>query len=141
MRVMVMIKATADCEAGVLPAERVLAGMMAINGELARSGVLLAAGGLTPSALGARVHLPGRTRGEVTAVDGPFEASRDLVAGFWLWQVRSMEEALEWARRIPNPENLATEIELRPVLAGDDPGETLTPERRARAQARARTGH
>jgi hypothetical protein len=137
MRVMVIIKADADIEAGKLPSERALAEMVKFNEQLVRSGIMLAGEGLHPSAKGKRVRLAGKQK---VVVDGPFAEAKELVAGFWLWQVRSMDEAVEWAKRIPNPENQETEIELRPVFEADDFGEALSPELRAQeARLRAQT--
>ena len=144
MRVMVMVKATADSEAGVMPSEELLAAMGAFNEELVKAGVMLAGEGLHPSAKGKRVRFSGRQR---TVIDGPFAETKELVAGFWLWQVKSMEEAIEWARRCPNPMPTDSEIEIRPVFEAEDFGAEFTPELRAqedrlRAQVeqRARAG-
>lgn len=127
MRYMAIIKATAASEAGVLPSRRVLTEMGRFNEQLANAGVLLAGEGLKPSSHGTRVRHDGQTR---SIVDGPFAETRELIAGFWLWQVRSREEALEWARRIPNPDNECFEVELRPVFEAEDFGDALTPELR-----------
>jgi hypothetical protein len=140
MRVMVMVKATADSEAGVMPTEEMFAEMGRFNEELVKAGVLLAAEGLTPSAKGARVRFSGSAR---TVVDGPFAETKELVAGFWLWQVRSMDEAIEWVRRCPNPMPGDSEIEIRPVFEAEDFGAEFTPElreqeERLRAQVAAR---
>lgn len=129
MRVMVLIKATADTEAGAMPSEELLADMTTFNEELADAGVMLAGEGLKPSAEGARVRFSGTER---TVVDGPFAETKELVAGFWLWQVGSLEEAVEWARRIPNPTGEEGEVEIRPVFEADDFGDELTPELRER---------
>ncbi len=128
MRVMVMVKASRDSEAGAMPDEARMAEMGRFNERLAQAGILLAAEGLKPSSRGARVRFSGTSR---TMIDGPFAETKELVAGFWLWQVRSMEEALEWARRCPNPHPGECEIELRPVFEADDFGPGLTPELRA----------
>ena len=128
MRVMVMVKATADSEAGVMPSEELLAAMGAFNEELVKAGVMLAGEGLHPSAKGKRVRFSGRQR---TVIDGPFTETKELVAGFWLWQVKSMEEAIEWARRCPNPMPTDSEIEIRPVFEAEDFGAEFTPELRA----------
>ena len=129
MRVMVMVKATPESEAGVMPSQALLEAMGKFNEELVQAGVMLAGEGLKPSAQGARVRFHGAQR---TVVDGPFAETKELVAGFWLWQVRSMEEALEWARRCPNPfEQGESELEIRPVFEAEDFGEELTPELRA----------
>jgi hypothetical protein len=137
MRVMVMVKATADSEAGAMPSEELLTAMGAFNKELVKAGVMLAGEGLHPSAKGKRVRFSGRQR---TVIDGPFAETKELVAGFWLWQVKSMEEAIEWVRRCPNPMPTESEIEIRPVFEADDFGAEFTPELRAqedrlRAQA------
>ena len=124
MRVMVIVKASQESEAGVMPDATLLADMGRFNQELAKAGVILAGEGLKPSSAGARVKFSGATR---TVVDGPFTETKELVAGFWLWQVRSMDEALEWARRCPNPHPSDCEIELRPVFEAEDFGEALTP--------------
>ncbi len=137
MRVMVMVKATGDSEAGAMPSEELLTAMGAFNEELVKAGVMLAGEGLHPSAKGKRVRFSGRQR---TVIDGPFAETKELVAGFWLWQVKSMEEAIEWVRRCPNPMPTDSEIEIRPVFEAEDFGAEFTPELRAqedrlRAQA------
>jgi hypothetical protein len=134
---MVMVKATGDSEAGAMPSEELLTAMGAFNEELVKAGVMLAGEGLHPSAKGKRVRFSGRQR---TVIDGPFAETKELVAGFWLWQVKSMEEAIEWVRRCPNPMPTDSEIEIRPVFEADDFGAEFTPELRAqedrlRAQA------
>ena len=128
MRVMVMVKATTDSEASVMPSEQMLAEMGRYNEELVRAGVMLAGEGLHPSSKGKRVLFSGRTR---TIVDGPFTETKELVAGFWLWQVRSMEEAVEWVKRCPNPMPGDSEIEIRRVFEAEDFGAEFTPELRA----------
>ena len=128
MRVMVMVKATGDSEAGAMPSEELLAAMGAFNEELVKAGVMLAGEGLHPSAKGKRVRFSGRQR---TVIDGPFAETKELVAGFWLWQVKSMEEAIEWVRRCPNPMPTDSEIEIRPVFEAEDFGAEFTPELRA----------
>jgi hypothetical protein len=125
---MVMVKATADSEAGAMPSEELLAAMGAFNEELVKTGVMLAGEGLHPSAKGKRVRFSGRQR---TVIDGPFAETKELVAGFWLWQVKSMEEAIEWVRRCPNPMPTESEIEIRPVFEAEDFGTEFTPELRA----------
>jgi hypothetical protein len=125
MRVMVIVKATADSEAGILPSTELLAEMGRFNEELVKAGVMLAGEGLQPSAKGARVRFSGKSR---TVVDGPFVETKELVAGFWLWQVRSMEEAIDWVRRCPNPMPTDSEIEIRPLFEAEDFGPALTPE-------------
>jgi hypothetical protein len=137
MRVMVMVKATGDSETGAMPSEELLTAMGAFNEELVKAGVMLAGEGLHPSAKGKRVRFSGRQR---TVIDGPFSETKELVAGFWLWQVKSMEEAIEWVRRCPNPMPTESEIEIRPVFEAEDFGAEFTPELRAqedrlRAQA------
>jgi len=131
MRVMVMVKATQDSEAGVMPSEQLLADMGRFNEELVKAGVMLAGEGLHPSSKGVRVKFSGDRR---SVVDGPFAETRELVAGFWLWQVHSMDEAIEWVRRCPNPMPGDSEIEIRPVFEAEDFGEALTPELRAQEQ-------
>jgi len=126
-----MVKATADSEAGVMPGEQLLADMGRFNEELVNAGVMLAGEGLHPSARGVRVKFSGRER---TVIDGPFAETRELVAGFWLWQVRSMDEAIEWARRCPNPHPGESEIEIRPVFEEEDFGAEFTPELREQEQ-------
>jgi hypothetical protein len=130
MRVMVMIKATKNSEAGVLPSEKLLADMGKFNEELVRAGVMLAGDGLTPSQRGKRVRFTGGRR---ITVDGPFAEGKELVAGYWIWQVRSMDEALEWARRCPEPmPGEEAELELRPLYEMEDFAAVSTPELRAR---------
>jgi hypothetical protein len=112
MKVMVFVKATKDSEAGVMPTQTLLAEMGKFNEELVKAGVMLAGEGLRPTAQGKRVQFAGRDR---TVIDGPFTETKELVAGFWLWQVRSMEEAVEWVKRCPNPMPGPSEIEIRPL--------------------------
>lgn len=133
MKVMVMVKATALSEAGSLPSGATLIAMERFNGELIKAGVLLAADGLHPSVKGKRVHYKGEQR---TVVDGPFAETKELVAGFWLWQVKSMEEAVEWLKRCPNPGPGEWVIEARPVFEPADFGEALTPALRATQETR-----
>ena len=129
MKVMVIVKATPNSEAGVLPGEELLAAMGAYNEELVRAGIMLAGEGLHPSAKGKRIQFSGRSR---TVVDGPFTETKELIAGFWIWQVRSIEEAVEWARRCPDPmPGEDAELEIRPIFEADDFGEAFTPELRA----------
>ena len=136
MRVMVMVKANQSSEAGIMPDEKLLADMQAFNEELVKAGVVLAAEGLHPSSKGKRVRFSGTKR---SVVDGPFAETKELVAGFWLWQVRSMEEAVEWVKRCPNPHVGDSEIEIRQVFDAEDFGEAFTPELREReAQMRAK---
>jgi hypothetical protein len=127
MKVMVLVKANRDTEAGIMPSQQLLTEMGKFNEELVKAGVMLAGEGLHPSSKGARVKFSGTKR---TIVDGPFAETKELVAGFWIWQVRSMEEAKEWARRIPNPTGEEGEVEIRPVFEASDFGEEFTPELR-----------
>ncbi len=127
MKVMVIVKADADTEAGVLPSTEMLADMGRYNEELVKAGILLAGEGLHPSRRGARVLFSGSKR---TVLDGPFAETKELIAGFWLWQVRSMDEAIEWAKRCPNPTGEESVLEIRPVFEDDDFGEAFTPELR-----------
>ena len=129
MRVMVIVKASKASEAGIMPSEQLLTEMGKYKEELVKAGILLAGEGLHPSSKGARVRFLGRER---TVIDGPF-TEPGLIAGFWLWQVRSMEEAIEWVRRCPNPHEEETEIEIRPVFEADDFGVELTPQLREQA--------
>lgn len=131
MRVMVIVKATKDSEAGAMPSEELLAAMGRFNEELVQAGVMLAGEGLAPSAKGKRVRFSGAQR---TVIDGPFAETKELIAGFWLWQVESMDEAVEWVKRCPNPMPGESEIEIRPVLEAEDFGEQFTPELRAQEQ-------
>jgi hypothetical protein len=133
MKVMVMVKATALSEAGAMPSEACLRAMEQFNGELIKAGVLLAADGLHPSVKGKRVHYNGAQR---TVIDGPFAETKELVAGFWLWQVKSMEEAVEWLKRCPNPGPGEWVIEARPLFESADFGDALTPALRAAQEAR-----
>jgi hypothetical protein len=127
MRCMVIVKASQDSEAGVLPDEKLLTEMGKYNEELVKAGVMLAGEGLQPSSKGARVHFSGEKR---TVIDGPFAETKELIAGFWLWQVQSMEEAIEWVKRCPNPMGVESEIEIRQVFEADDFGAEFTPELR-----------
>ena len=131
MKVMAIVKASPESEAGVMPDTGLLEAMTRFNEALAEAGVLLAGAGLTPSSAGIRVRYDGTQR---HVVDGPFAETRELIAGFWLWQVRSMEEAVEWARRCPNPHSSGGEIELRPLFEAEDFGDAMTPELHAREQ-------
>jgi hypothetical protein len=128
MKVMVMVKADKDSEAGALPDEKMLSEMTKFNEELVKAGVMLAGEGLHPSSKGARVRFSGEKR---TVIDGPFAETKELVAGFWIWQVKSMAEAIEWVKRCPNPMLGESEIEIRPVFEAEDFGEAFTPELRA----------
>ncbi|CAG9172481.1 YciI family protein [Cupriavidus pinatubonensis] len=127
MRVMVIVKATRQSEAGEMPGTELLAAMGKFNEELVKAGVMLAGEGLHPSSRGKRVRFSGSNR---TVVEGPFAATNELIAGFWLWQVKSMDEAVEWVRRCPNPMDGDSEIEIRQVFEADDFGEAFTPELR-----------
>ncbi|AGW90507.1 MULTISPECIES: YciI family protein [Cupriavidus] len=131
MRVMVMVKATSDSEAGKMPGTELLAAMGNFNEELVKAGVMLAGEGLHPSVKGKRVRFSGEQR---TVIDGPFPQTNELVAGFWLWQVKSMDEAVEWVRRCPNPMEGESEIEIRPLFETEDFGAELTPELRAQEE-------
>ena len=135
MRVMVMVKATKESEAGVMPTEKLLAEMGKYNEQLVQAGVMLAGEGLKPSSAGKRVRFSGSQR---SIIDGPFTETKELVAGFWLMQVKSMDEAVEWVRRCPNPMPGESEIEIRPVFELEDFGAEFTPELRAR-EARLRS--
>ena len=131
MRVMVMVKATGTSEAGVMPSEKLLSEMGKYNEELVKAGVLLAGEGLHPSSKGKRVRFSGTQR---KVIDGPFTETKELVAGFWLFQVKSMEEAVEWVKRCPNPFDEESEIEIRPVFEAEDFGAEFTPELRAQEE-------
>jgi hypothetical protein len=131
MKVMVLVKASKDSEAGVMPSTELLTAMGKFNEELAKAGMLLAGEGRHPSSKGARVKFSGNQR---TVIDGPFAETKELVAGFWLWQVKSMEEAIEWVKRCPNPHDEETEIEIRRIFEADDFGAELTPELRQQEQ-------
>ena len=132
MRVMVIVKATKNSEAGAMPSEKLIADMGKFNEELVKAGVMLAGDGLHPSSKGKRVRFSG---GKKTVIDGPFAETKELVAGFWMWQVKSMEEALEWARRCPDPmPGEESEIEIRPVFEAEDFGPEFTPELRAQEE-------
>ena len=142
MKVMVLVKATVDSEAGVMPETALLEAMGKFNEELVNAGVMLAGEGLHPSARGVRVAFDGPQR---RVIDGPFAETRELVAGFWLWQVRSMDEAIEWAKRCPNPMPGPSELEIRPLFEAADFGDAFTPElqeqeERTRATAAEQAG-
>src|SRR3984957_5578700 len=141
MKVAVLVKATPESEAGALPTPELLRAMGEFNESLVKAGILLAGEGLRPSLPGKRGRFSGTTR---TVTDGPFAETKELVAGFWIWQVRSIEEAVEWVKRCPNPMLTDSDIEIRPVFGPEDFGEELTPERKAqeaelRRQTDART--
>jgi len=140
MRFMIIVKATKNSEAGVLPDEKLLTAMGKYNEELAKAGVLLAAEGLQPTSKGARVKFSGNKR---TVIDGPFAETKELIAGFWLWQVKSKEEAIEWVKRCPNPFPGESQIEIRQVFEAEDFGAEFTlelreQEERLRAQSKQR---
>jgi hypothetical protein len=137
MRVMVLVKADKDTEAGVMPSEQLLTEMGNYNEELVKAGIMLAGEGLHPSSKGKRVRFSGDKR---TVIDGPFAETKELIAGFWLWQVRSMDEAIEWVKRCPNPTGAESVIEIRQVFEADDFGPELTPElRQQEERLRAQT--
>src|SRR4029434_10084858 len=131
MRFMILVKATKDSEAGVMPSEQLLSEMGKFNEELVKAGVMLAGEGLHPSSKGARVRFSGAKR---TVIDGPFAETKELVAGFWLWKCKSLQEAIDWVKRCPNPMPGESEIEIRQVVEAEDFGEALTPERRGQEQ-------
>jgi hypothetical protein len=132
MRVMVLVKASQDSEAGILPSEQLLTDMGNYNEELVKAGVMLAGEGLHPSSRGKRIRFSGAKRG---VIDGPFTETKELIAGYWLWQVKSMDEAVEWAKRCPNPmPGTESEIEIRPVFEAEDFGAEFTPELRAQEE-------
>lgn len=132
MRVMVMVKATKNSEAGVMPSEKLFADMGRFNEELVKAGVMQAGEGLHPSSKGKRVRF---SAGKKTVIDGPFSETKELVAGFWMWKVKSMEEAIEWVRRCPDPmPGEESEIEIRPVYEAEDFGAEFTPELRAQEE-------
>lgn len=140
MKFMVIVKASKDSEAGVMPSRELLTEMGKFNEELVKAGVMLAGEGLHPTSKGARIRFSGTKR---TVIDGPFTESKELIAGFWLWQVKSKEEAIEWLKRCPNPHNDDSEVEIRQVFELDDFGPALTPElkeqeERLRAQSAAK---
>ena len=127
MRFMMIVKASPESESGAMPDEQILTEMGKYNEQLEKAGVMLAGEGLHPSSKGARVRFSG---GKRTVIDGPFAETKELVAGFWLWQVKSKEEAIEWVKRCPNPHNEETEVEIRQVFEAEDFGAELTPELR-----------
>ena len=132
MKVMVIVKATKSSEAGSMPSEKLLSEMSQYNEELVNAGIMLAGDGLHPSVKGKRIKF---SEGKRTVVDGPFTETKELIAGYWVWQVRSMEEAVEWARRCPDPmPGEDAELEIRPIFDADDFGEAFTPELRAREE-------
>jgi len=127
MRVMVIIKATEESEAGIMPSEQLLTDMMKFNEELVEAGVMLAGEGLHPTSKAKRIRFSGAKR---TVIDGPFPETKELIAGFWLWKVNSMEEAVEWVKRCPNPMNVESDVDIRPIFEAEDFGAELTPELR-----------
>jgi hypothetical protein len=127
MRFMILVKATADSEAGVMPSEQLFAEMGAFNEELVKAGIMKSGDGLQPSSKGARVRFSGKDR---KVIDGPFAETKELVAGFWIWECKSLAEAIEWVKRCPNPMPGDSEIEIRPFYEVEDFGEALTPELR-----------
>jgi hypothetical protein len=137
MKVIVLIKANKDSEAGKMPSEALISEMTTFNEQLVKSGIMLAGEGLHPSNVGKRVRFEGTKK---TVIDGPFSETKELVAGFWIWQVKSIEEAVEWVKRIPNPDNDPgpSDIEIRPIFEMEDFGKQLSPELREREQKLAR---
>jgi hypothetical protein len=131
MRFMILVKASKDSEAGVLPSQELLTEMGKFNEELVKAGVLIAGEGLQPSSKGARVRFSGAKR---TVIDGPFPETKELIAGFWLWQVKSKEEAIEWVKRCPNPHMEEGDVEIRQVFEPEDFGDALTPELREKEE-------
>jgi hypothetical protein len=143
MKFMVLVKATADSEAGVMPSEQQLTEMGQYNEELVKAGIMQAGEGLHPSSKGARVHFSGKNR---TVIDGPFSETKELVAGFWIWKCASLQEAIEWAKRCPNPMPGDSELEIRQAFAAEDFEEAFTPElreqeERLRAQVETARSH
>ena len=137
MKVMVLVKAYRSSEAGVMPSTELLTEMGKFNEELVKAGVMLAGEGLQPTSKGARVSFSGKKR---DVIDGPFTETKELIAGFWLWKVNSLQEAIDWLKRCPNPHDEETEVEIRPLFEADDFGEALTPElREQEAKLRAET--
>jgi len=132
MKVMVFVKATKDSEAGVMPSEKLISEMMKFNEELVKAGIMKMGDGLQPSSKGKRIHFSGPKR---TVIDGPFAETKELVAGFWLWEVKSMAEAVEWAKRCPNPMPGDSDLEIRPFYEADDLGPEFTPELRAKSES------
>ena len=127
MKVMVIVKANKDTEAGVMPSEQLLKEMGNYNEELVKAGIMLAGEGLHPTSKGVRIKFSGSSR---TVIDGPFTETKELIAGYWLWQVKSMKEAIEWAKRCPNPTGEESVLEIRPLFEAEDFGEEFTPELR-----------
>ena len=131
MRVMVIVKATKNSEAGVMPDERLLTEMGKYNEELVKAGIMLAGEGLHPSSKGKRIRF---AKGTTSVIDGPFSETKELIAGFWLWKVKSINEAVEWVKRMPNPDGQDGEVEIRPVFDTEDFGAEFTPEARAQEE-------
>lgn len=131
MKFMIMIKANNESEAGVMPSEKLLTDMGKFNEELVKAGIMLAGEGLHPSSKGSRVQFSGDKR---TVIEGPFADTKGMIAGFWLWEVKSKEEAIEWVKRCPNPQNGDSEVEIRQVFSADDFGDAMTPELRAQEE-------
>ncbi len=131
MRVMVIVKASQASERGEMPSEELLAAMGDFNEQLVKAGLMLAGDGLHPSSKGVRVHFSGKNR---QVIDGPFAETKELIAGYWIWKVASMEEAIAWVKRCPNPHNEDCDVEIRPLFEMDDFGEALTPELRAQEE-------
>lgn len=132
MRVMVLVKATKDSEAGVMPSEKLLAEMGAYNEQLVKAGIMLAGDGLHPSSKGARVRFSGNKR---TVINGPFAETKELLAGYWIWQVKSLDEAIEWLKKCPNPHFEDCEVEIRRIFAPEDFGPAYTPELQVQAES------
>jgi hypothetical protein len=131
MRFMVLVKATPDSEAGIMPTEQMFAEMIKFNEELVKAGVMQAGEGLQPSSKGARVRFSGKSR---TVIDGPFAETKELVAGYWIWQCASLQEAIDWVKRCPNPMPGDSEIEIRKIYEAEDFGDALTPELREKEE-------
>ena len=131
MRVMVMVKATQESEAGTMPSQQMLTDMMKFNEELVNAGVMLAGEGLHPSSKAKRVHFSGAKR---TVTDGPFAETKEVIAGYWIWKVNSMEEAVEWVKKCPNPMNGDSDIDIRPIFEAEDFGDEFTPELQAQEE-------
>lgn len=131
MKVMVIVKASKDSEAGVMPSEQLLSEMGQFNEELVKAGIMLAGEGLHPSSKGVRVRFSGKNR---SVTDGPFAETKELIAGYWIWKVKSMDEAIAWLKRCPNPMNEDSEVEIRPIFSPEDFGEAFTPELRKREE-------
>jgi len=135
MRVMVVVKASKESESGAMPDQRILTEMGKFNEELVKAGIMVSGDGLKPSSAGKRVHFSGSKR---TVIDGPFAETKELMAGYWVWKVKSMEEAIEWAKRCPNPHNEDSDLEIRPFFEMEDFGPEMTPELREQ-EARLRS--